>query len=139
MTLHEIGRPLHAHGVRTPGEYRERQRIHLAELRRARPAIVWGEPHDAIVQPLPFVSGGRWVVQCPCGNAPSADPGWRLACCFECGAIYADLAFPLEIAWIEALLLARPAQQNRHWFPHESVADLARENTEHGIRAVRVT
>jgi hypothetical protein len=124
--------PLHAHGARSPEEYLEKQRAHLAQLRAAYPQHGFGEPAVSALTALAWVSGGRWVVTCPCGNCPSADPEWRLAACFECGAVYRGVAFPAARQRIEALLLARPHRQNRHWLPQESVAALERENHAHG-------
>ncbi len=123
--------PRQAHGARTPDEYLEIQRTFIARLAasgRAPVASTYAAPDGAAA----YVSGGRWKVKCPCGNAPSASPEWDLACCLECGAIFRRLAWPPERAQIEALLLARPAHA-RHWRPGETVAFLEAENAEHGV------
>lgn len=123
--------PLHAHGVRSGEEYLAKQRHHLGELRQAYPAYTWREPWTAIARPQAFISGGRWVVMCGCGNAPSADVEWTLAACFECGAIYYAFDVPTDRLEIEALLLARPEMRTRNWRPPETVAFLAAENVEY--------
>ena len=89
---------------------------------------------------------GRWVVTCPavgCGGAllVTADPALFI-CCYcgspENGGRWYHVAFPADEAAIEAELLRRPARsalmaEQRNWEPHESLADLQRENREHGI------
>lgn len=125
--------PLHVHGARTSDEYRAMQRRIIVNGRALRPALQWREPWVAPAGRAVTVSGGKWVVSCDCGNGPSADPSWRLACCFECGAVYERLVFPDEAAEIERLLLARPRIGTRHWSPTETAADLARENARQGV------
>ena len=131
MTPTTITGPLHAHGVRTPEEYLAKQRQHLQELRIARSAQGFRDPWIAIARPAAFISGGRWVLMCACGNAPSVDPDWLLAACFECGAIYHAFELPAERTTIERLLLERPQMRNRNWRAPETVEDLAAENEEH--------
>lgn len=123
--------PLHAHGVKTAKDYLLKQAAHIRDLQNARPDGPWGAPHPVTAPVDALVSGGRWVVVCPCGNAPSASPDWQLACCFECGAIYHP-TFPVEREALEALLLARPVTRTRNWAPPESVADLTVENAVNG-------
>lgn len=124
--------PLHAHGVRTAEEYRAYQAHHIRQLQAARPVGPWGDPH-AVTDPIvAVISGGRWVVICVCGNAPSASPEWRLACCCECGRIYEAVSFPENREAIEAVLLLRPVSRTRNWVPSETVADLEHENVAHG-------
>lgn len=98
------------------------------------------------------VSDGRWVLDCDCGNGclahPGGSEGWPrpIAVCTECGNVY-QAVFPKDREKIEAALLARPSPLNRHFFPHaadaakrglsraETLADLQRENDQHGPRA----
>jgi hypothetical protein len=82
--------------------------------------------------PLPYVSHGRWVLDCPCGNGCAVDPYWGIALCFECGAQFSAIPIPPMIADIEQLLGVRPMSQ-RNWFPHESVDALVRENVKHNL------
>ncbi len=115
----EMTGPLVAHGARTAEEYRAKQAAHLRQLRSGYPLSGFGEPH-AVSEPIPaIVSGGRWVVMCPCGNAPSASPEWALACCFECGAVYEAVTFPADREAVEAALGRLPVGQPRHWAPKD--------------------
>lgn len=106
--------PLHVHGARTQDEYRSMQRRAIKNAIAMRPTLEWQEPWLADRGRFAWVSGGSWVVSCDCGNAPSADPDWMLALCFECGAVYEQVAFPGNRAEIEAKLLARNPSA-RHW------------------------
>lgn len=128
--------PLHVHGVRTPEEYRALQRSAIANGKTARPGLNWKEPWPSDRGRSAFVSGGKWIVICDCGNGPSADPEWRLALCLECGAVYEDVALPDDRAEIERLLLERAQVSNRHWHRAETVSDLARDNAAHGVGRV---
>lgn len=126
--------PLHIHNVRTPDEYRRAQLETLMSLKRSHPSLFAGiSVFLSLAKPTVFVSGGKWVVRCLCGNAPSVDPEWRMALCFECGAQYEGLDIPEEHREIAALLLRRPNVSNRHWSPPETVADLEAENRAHGV------
>lgn len=118
LNLNEIGTPVHAHGVRTPTAYIDKQRGHIHALMEAHPGYAWREPWVAPDGAQPFVSAGRWVVMCSCHNGPSASPEWDLACCFECGAIYRAMAWPVDRLEIEAVLMAMP-QRARQWTPDE--------------------
>jgi len=130
-----IGRPLEAHEVDSIEAYRARQAATIATLQAARPSMRLRSPFDAEDKPIPFVSAGRWVCLCPhCGNAPSFDPTWRAALCFECGARFLDLDPPAGWEQAEAILMRRPAMNSRHWFPWaEPLAALEAENLAHGI------
>lgn len=118
-----IGTPLQAHGVRTPEAYLAKQSAFIKDVHAMypdRPKVdLWVAPMHV----APFVSGSRWVVMCSCGNAPSAHPDWDLACCFECGAIYRDMAWPKDRAAIEAVIVAAPMSL-RHWTPAEPLGTL---------------
>lgn len=114
LRLTVIGTPLHAHAARTPGEYLDKQREHLRQSKQLRPDYAWGDPTESKEQIEAFVSGGRWVVMCCCGNAPSASPEWSLACCFECGLIYRDIVFPRDREAVEQAMLAQPMHE-RQW------------------------
>ena len=43
------------------------------------------------------------------------------------------MAWPDDAEAAEAVLLRRPLTVNRNWRPPETVADLLRENAEHGV------
>lgn len=102
--------------------------------------------HESGQRPTAYVSDGRWVCDCSCGNSPSVDPEWRLAVCFRCGAIIRPLV-PPDVGAAEAALLARPHPSLRHYFPghkearkwglpvRERAPDLERQNLENGLPA----
>ena len=125
--------PLHVNGCRTEAEYRTKQHAAMAQGRAHYPQFKWSDPWicgDAVTV---VVSGGKWLVCCRCGNYPSVHPDWRLALCFECGAMYERVQMPADAVAIEAVLVERPSLANRAWLPHESVDDLIRQNIAHQI------
>ena len=69
---------------------------------------------------------------CACGNAPSVDPRWNLACCFECGAVYTNLVFPASWELVERVLLSRARMSERNSLPGETLSSLSAENEAHG-------
>lgn len=86
-----------------------------------------------------FVNHGRWIVQCPtCRSAQIAAKSDRRFFCIECDNIVDDKQW-LTVDWpadpdaIEAELGKRPDPNTQGWHPGETVEDLARENTEHGV------
>lgn len=139
-----IGTPEQAHGVTTEAAYRE-----WALKIRARMGVKSVALRDVKARPAAYVSHGRWVVECPCGNCPSAHPGgtsaWPepVAVCVECGAVYRPtFAEPVEA--VEATLLARPDIKMRDYYPTKEIAQrhgvgardtlaaLKKQNGEHG-------
>lgn len=135
-----IGNPETAHDVATPEEYR-------LKARRALGVHGLAIHMRGGTQPDAFVSAGRWVCMCECGNAPSAHPNWGFAVCFECGLETRPI-FPANWRTYESVLLAREHAGVRHWFSTEeserrgmkktqSVLDLARENRAEGRPATR--
>lgn len=133
-----IGRPQQAHGVKSEQEYRQAARRFL--LKHGLPPILTERDE----RPVAYVSDGRWVCDCDCGNGPSVSPEWGLAVCFECGSVWRPM-LPEEWEEVERLLLARPHPRLRHFFPSvgvalgkgrmqtETVDDLAAENTAMGV------
>lgn len=119
MTLHRlrqrIGNPEIAHGVDSPEAYREHARVFLAK------AGMVDVLHEVAERPAAFVSDGRWVCGCACGNGPSAHPEWGLAICLECGAVLRP-RFPRDWRVVETVLLERPEPHQRHHFPDDEVA-----------------
>jgi len=87
----EIMTPRHVHNASSQEDYRLKQKIYIQQGRAARPELKWCDPWLSLDHPEVLIAGGKWLVFCGCGNYPSVDPGWRLACCFECGAIYENL------------------------------------------------
>ena len=125
--------PVQVHNATTPESYETLQRDAIARLRarwpaRARELTVWA----SVDHPDVLVSGGKWVVRCVCGNAPSVHPDWRTARCFECGAVYTDLVIPADRAGIEAALRPRPIPY-RHWDRRGAGGPPGDGNAGHGL------
>lgn len=138
-----IGTPEIAHRVTSPEHYVDWARTaHVGLGGKASDVRESGLTLDA------YVSDGRWVVQCPCGNGPSAHPEWKIAVCVECGAIH-RVGMPRDHRAAEAVLLARAHPHERHWFPtdetarrhglerRETVSSLRRENRARGVPPAR--
>lgn len=140
-----IGRPFEAHGVRTELEYRAWQLLFIGKARAKHTGKAFTDPAPAAADALdgfghpiaPFVSGGRWVVLCACGNGPSYDPAWQLALCPECGLQYVALAPPEDWQAIEVALMRRPEMSTRNWGhplqPRQTLAELEAENLLQGV------
>ena len=80
----------------------------------------------------PFVSGGRWVADCPsCGAGISVHRAWPVARCMNCGSTYATIDWPEHFDEIEALLA--PRQVRLQDWTDETVETLKAENTRLGI------
>lgn len=113
-------------GSRTALTYQMRQKMYLA----TNPAAV--EPYEVTRRVEAYIGGGVWRVLCRCGEAPHADPDWKLSCCFGCGAIHTNITFPDNLEAIEALLAKRPVQLHRNWRTPETLEDLMAEQRAHG-------
>jgi hypothetical protein len=97
------------------------------------------EPSDHPVPIRAYVNHGRWLADCVCGAGVAVDPAWDRAYCYDCLRIF-RVTWPPDrkLAWIETILAARPLAQHQNWWPTESVAQLARENGEHGLGTMEV-
>jgi hypothetical protein len=131
----EIMTPLHVHGVRTAAEYRAKQRAYISNGRTQAPALNWRDPWLSTETTDVIILAGKWLCWCTCGNYPSVHPDWRLACCFECGAVYENLSVPADAAAIAAVLAKRPRVANRAWVPPQSLDELRDENRARGLEA----
>lgn len=58
--------------------------------------------------PYVFVSEGRAVINCECGNGPQVSREWCLAVCFACGYVYRAFKFPVGWSDIDMLMSVRP-------------------------------
>ena len=93
----------------------------------------------SLSEPLPaWVSGGRWIVMCPCGGAQLAAREDHRFFCVDClnaqvGGQWRTVAWPEDAEAIETALLARPAPETRTWLPTETLTDLLAENADHGL------
>ena len=128
-----LRRPFDVHGVSSPDAYRAFHAATLAAQRVRAPHRNLPEPWICLVPRDVYVTFGKWLIRCVCGNAPSVSPEWRLACCLECGAVFESLSIPDDYQAIESMLLARPALVNQAWLQPETVDDLAAENAAHGV------
>ena len=125
---HKISTPQQAHLVTNPSQYRSQA------VTAGRAVGTFSEVTDMTAVPRSaFINSGRWICVCDCGNAPSADPAWVMALCFECGKEWAPtFPLPTTLDAIEAVLVQRPIQ-NRNWLPEQTVEDLQAENDAAGI------
>jgi len=92
------------------------------------------------------VNHGVWIAPCECRSPGDPSPGcivWLaepIGWCIRCSNAAAGgrwrpivLPEPVERSAIEAALEARPLIATRNWTPGETVAELARQNAEHGV------
>jgi hypothetical protein len=81
------------------------------------------------------VYAGNWIADCPvCRSAAVrwfGDPRWE---CRDCG-MTVEVLWPTDQlrAGVERLLMMRPLQHTRNWFPGETLHDLLAENIQHAI------
>ena len=129
---HTLFAPGLGRAVRSPEEYLVLQREVIAHNRICLPRLAWRDPWVASSRPVAVINMGRWLLHCPCGNAPLVHPGWLLACCLECGAIYREFVLPDDAQAIAAVLCGRPEIHQRNWAPPETVEMLKAENVAHG-------
>jgi hypothetical protein len=85
-----------------------------------------------------YIIESKWVADCPHCTATSVvqldSPFFCPACAMQGNEFNPSLiVLPALRSEIEHLLLARPNPANRNWLLSESVADLRRENKEHGV------
>ena len=128
-TYTRIARPEEEHGVSTPNEYVRLLLVNRARLARRR--LSTPAPH-IVNDATPIVRQGRWLIACVCGYFPVYDPEWELAVCLNCAAVHRSAP---SSNWreAEAVLMRRPDVVTRNMESGETVADLRRENDEHGL------
>ena len=114
-------------GCRTQRAYQAQHEQAMRALQQDYPTLGFRRPWPA-GSAVALVSGSKWVVLCPCGDAPMASPEWNEARCFACGAIYSGLQWPASRADIEQTLLRRPFRETRCWLPGETVDELRAQN-----------
>lgn len=107
------------------------------------PVIRAGFPqgtHDSVTARAE-VNHGRWIVRCPwCETAQNASTEDHRMFCPRCsngagGGQWVAVIWPERWQDIEILLGDRPLPEQRNWLSTETLDDLRRENTEHGIAA----
>lgn len=137
--------PRHIHpGVNTAADYREQQQAAIDRGRAKYPNLEWPAPWRVEgLFPVVYVAGGMLQIRCAtpgCGNCPSVSPEWRLALCWDCGAVYESLEIPADLDRAEQVLLCRPVLGTRNWriasdgtlLPDETVDALITHNLEAG-------
>jgi len=86
-----------------------------------------------------YINYGRWVANCCfCRGAELVfkdDPYFVCLSCFNSTIGYKkiEVIFPKDIEKIEAALNKRIEAKNQNWLPHETIADLEKENIAHGV------
>lgn len=87
------------------------------------------------------VNHSRWIAKCSycAGGAMLASKRERIFWCPNCemqanGGYPMQVIFPKDMEMIEQVLTARPDPATRNWLLHETIADLVRENTQHGVK-----
>jgi len=123
-------------GVASDDGWRAKQARNIRALREQHGLDV--TVHDYVGARLTaYVNDGRWIADCSCGAGVVLDLGFAIGRCLECGAVYdveKHVALPATWKAIERALVKRPQPANRNWQAPETVADLQRENREHGIK-----
>jgi hypothetical protein len=77
---------------------------------------------------------GRWIVDCGnCSSALMVPPGTPRMTCWDCLSPIGPIVWPADPDGIELILGYRPDPNTRSWEPGETLEDLLRENTEHGL------
>ena len=90
--------------------------------------IVGEKEHEVETVREAYINHGRWIVNCDCAGAGLTSRSWKVSCCFDCGAVYTKIKFPLNATKIESALLIRPALVNRNWMRGETLERLLSEN-----------
>jgi len=131
-TDHLLG-PRELYGAPSPEIYIQMQVMSIRAKMKQFPFLNWRVPFVHTGKPVPLiVADSLWQLVCGCGgNFPSYDPHWEVAACFSCGAVYRQ-APPRDWRRIEEVLVCRPVPGDRHLTVGQTVADLVRENREHG-------
>ena len=129
-----------------PGVRKQGQRTWFANAARG----MGFNTQDAIAgarRAIARINHGRWLADCPyCDGAELVHPDERFFVCLSCGNLglgspnkldgdgrILHVEFPPNWHSIERILISRPDEVTRNWNPGETMADLRRENTEHGL------
>lgn len=96
-----------------------------------------GEPVEA------HINLNRWTANCECNSCILVDPKDPIFFCLNCMNSFQNVLgqpqpprpviFPKDWERIEQILLMRPNPWNRNWETHETIEDLEKENTAHGL------
>jgi hypothetical protein len=127
-------------GIEAPGpEHHEAPRVYGPTWPEVPYSPREPEPVDPAAVPLRArVYRNQWIVDCPdCHNAEFAWPDTPWFMCSDClngmtAHAWRPVQFPADRVQIEATLRARRLPSTRNWDWSESLADLKRENREHG-------
>lgn len=80
-----------------------------------------------------YVNHGRWLADCPCGDAMAVDPDIPWGVCLGCGG-HAVVRFPVNAIEIERILAHRPTA-NQNWREPDTMAHLVADNAVRGLPA----
>ncbi len=120
MHRYTITGPEVAHRVTTPEALVLKHRAHMKSM-GMEPRGHQGPP------PMVYVSEGRALFDCECGNGPHVSREWGLAVCFACGLVYTRFLFPVGWSDIDMLMSVRP-RRRQNVARGESLAQLSEEN-----------
>lgn len=62
-----------------------------------------------------YINWGRFIAECPCGDAREVEPGQRMEACVD-GHVM-DLQWPDDAPQVMAVLGERISAKRRNWFP----------------------
>jgi len=86
-----------------------------------------------------FINNNRWIARCECGGCEVVDPNDPIFYCLNPLCLNAEnkyrarkVKLPKKMEDIEGILLRRKPE-NRHWYTHESVDRLRKQNKAHGL------
>lgn len=106
-------------------------------------AVQLGDPDNPALLPVlrPYVNGSCWLVKCDdCGGVEFLDFDDPIFMCCTCWNEAKSHRWrrvvvprPLVRAMIERILLKRPQERTRSWYPTESLRELAAENLKHEV------
>lgn len=133
-TFHKLTTPRGPRAITSPEEYAVLQRQWVLSKREQGEAI---GPPERMPPVSARISGGAWIVDCRCGNAPMTHPEWKVAYCLRCNGHFLDVIVPPHWREIEAVLLRRYRDTTRNWHEPETVEFLLDENAQHPLDVVR--
>lgn len=114
-------------GPISPGQY---AKAHVAYLQTRAGAP---RPHMHAGALSMTIRAGKWKAVCPeCLAGVVTGRQWTEARCFGCGAVFASVDWPEQIAEVERLILKRPLR-HQHWDPGETLDDIRADSAKIGI------
>jgi len=87
-----------------------------------------------------YINQNRWVATCECGGCEVVDPDDPVFFCLNPLCLNMSnkhyprpVKFPKNREAIEDALLVRPEADTRNWYAYETVEQLEKQNTAHGL------